>query len=273
MNQCYKAEPISIKNDIPIFSIIDFYIENYEKISADHLEHFNETGKNPFMSEDHWQEIELATSDLIKKYVDKNDRKILDVGVGLGRLLEPFVNLQRFGMDISLGYLVLAKSKGIKVCMSLIDDMPYKENYFDAVVTTDVLEHVLDLNKSISKILNVLKPGGVLIARVPFDEDLSPYLDKEYPYDLVHLRNFDESNLRLLFQKIFRLKVEEVVLTGYRGAPLKVGSKIRVYRGVVQRFLRLIKLLNDDLYIKLSKKLCKPTEINIVVRNPSDTQL
>ena len=272
MNQCYKSEPLSIIDDIPTFSEIDYYVENYQKISADHLEHLNNTGTNPFMAEDQWQEIELSTTELIKKYVVEDNSKILDVGVGLGRLLEPFDNLQRFGMDISAGYLTHAKRKGINVCMSLIDDMPYKEKYFDAVVTTDVLEHVIDLNKSISKILSVLKPGGVLVVRVPFDEDLSPYLNEEYPYDLVHLRTFNESNLRLLFQKIFRLKVEEVVLTGYRGSPLKVGSQVRVYRGLVNRLLRITKLLNDDVFFKLSKMLCKPVEINFVVRNTSDWQ-
>ena len=55
--------------------------------------------------------------------------------------------------------------------------MPYEDGFFDAIVACDVLEHVIDLNECCRQILRVLKPGGVLIVRVPFKEDLSPYLE------------------------------------------------------------------------------------------------
>jgi SAM-dependent methyltransferase len=81
--------------------------------------------------------------------------------------------------------------------------MPFLDNTFDMVVTTDVLEHVIDLNYCCQQILRVLRPGGTLIIRVPNLEDLSGYLDKNIPYEYVHLRNFDLYGLRLLFEKIF----------------------------------------------------------------------
>ena len=52
--------------------------------------------------------------------------------------------------------------------------MPYSDESFDVILCTDVLEHVIDLNLCVAKILSVLKKGGLLIIRVPNREDLQP---------------------------------------------------------------------------------------------------
>jgi SAM-dependent methyltransferase len=127
-NDCYKKPALKIENDIPIFSQPDFYTENYDRIADFHLKHFESTGHNPFMPEDHWKELEKSTKELVTKYATESGAKILDVGVGMGRLLQHFPNLKRFGMDISRGYLEHAKDKGIEVCLSRIEEMPYKDN-------------------------------------------------------------------------------------------------------------------------------------------------
>jgi SAM-dependent methyltransferase len=266
VSDCYNRSPIAFENDIPIFSASDSYVENYERISADHLVHFEVTGHNPFMREDHWQEVEDSTRSLLRKYSSAQDIRILDVGVGMGRLLEPFSHFQRFGMDISRGYLKHAKARGIEVCLSRIEDMPYQDDYFDVVVTTDVLEHVIDLNLAIHRILSVVKHDGILIVRVPYKEDLSSYLLPSYPYDLVHVRNFDEHSLRLLFEKIFRREVLEWTVTGFRDGKLRF-SEFRYYAGGMSRVLRFLRGRHDRAYEALCRKLCLPTEINMVIRN------
>ena len=201
-------EPIDNIEGIPIFSNRDFYIENYQQIAHDHLRHQEETGENPFISKNIWQEMENSTAALILKYINDDDR-ILDVGVGTGRLLSNFPNLNRFGMDISIDYLKQANSRGIEICFSLIDDIPYNKEYFDLIVSTDVLEHVIDLYSSIEKILSCLKPGGTFIIRVPYKEDLSLYLDPQYPYKYSHLRTFNEHDLTLMMKGIFNCEFVE----------------------------------------------------------------
>ncbi|MFI5204541.1 MAG: class I SAM-dependent methyltransferase [Flavobacteriales bacterium] len=49
-----------------------------------------------------------------------------------------------------------------------ITQLPLKENEFDLVFCYHVLEHITDDKKAMSEILRVLKPGGLLIAQVPF---------------------------------------------------------------------------------------------------------
>lgn len=200
--ELYTREPLRYHKGIPVFSVVNDYIENYEKISGDHVEHYNRTGENPFMEEGYWNSIEDSTKALIRKY-SKPGQKILDVGVGLGRLLEQVDELERYGMDISSNYLEITSTKKINCCLSLIEDMPYQDDFFDIITCTDVLEHVLDLNLAVKNILRVLKPGGVLIIRVPYKENIAWYLSDDCPYEFVHLRTFDENTLKAIFSKIF----------------------------------------------------------------------
>ena len=216
----YTRDPESFQDGIPVFSHRDAYIENYEKIAADHVAQISETQENPFMEEELWVSLEASTREYIQRHVAKGSR-ILDVGVGLGRLLEPLAEYERYGVDISLDYLKIARQRGIEVALAKIEELPYAPGFFDAIVVCDVLEHVFDLNYCCEKILSCLRPGGVLIVRVPFKEDLTAYLDEKLPYEFIHLRNFDEASLRLLFQKIFGLQFLEVTQTTHylQGTP------------------------------------------------------
>ena len=208
----YVREPESVQNGIPVFSRKDAYVENYEKIASDHVSQISETQENPFMEEELWVSLEASTRAYIQRHVSKGSR-ILDVGVGLGRLLEPLTEYKRYGVDISLDYLAIAKRRGIEVALAKIEDLPYQAGFFDAIVVCDVLEHVFDLNYCCEKILACLRPGGVLIVRVPFKEDLGVYLKEDLPYEFIHLRNFDEASLRLHFHKIFGLQFLEAAPT------------------------------------------------------------
>jgi SAM-dependent methyltransferase len=266
----YRRQPLELTNDIPVFSPTTEYTENYEKISGDHLQSIGEDGDNPFIPEALWVETEQSTEELIRQHAKPGD-KILDVGVGLGRLLSRFPDMQRYGMDISFGYLAVAQREGIEVCYSLIEDMPYQSGLFDIVVVTDVLEHVLDLNLCCRKILDVLKSGGILIVRVPYREDLSGYLAPEYPYKYVHLRTFDEHFLHLHFDRVFGCKVLETRTAGYLPysshlrCPLRFPARDRIlmcWLGTIRR------CFGARAYQAEVRRLYRPAEINAVVRKP-----
>ncbi len=198
----YDREPLRVEDGIPVFSASDRYTENYERIAGDHLGAMRQGIENPFIDKNLWAALEDSTRALIRERVPQGAR-VLDVGVGLGRLLGPLDGYVRYGIDISAGYLKEARAAGIEVALARIEDMPYKPESFDTVVCCDVLEHVLDLYACTGKILDTIRPGGLLIVRVPYMEDLSGYTDPANPYEFVHLRNFDLDSLRLHFTRIF----------------------------------------------------------------------
>lgn len=197
----YIKSPLEIVDGIPVFSPSDRYVENYTRIASDHLSSMAAGNDNPFIESELWLQLEASTRELIEKYV-RDGSRVLDVGVGLGRVLGPVDRVERYGIDISLDYLKKARENGFEVAFARIEDMPYKDAYFDAVIACDVLEHVIDLHACCLQLLRVLRPGGVLIVRVPYLDDMEAYLDEKLPYELIHVRTFDVPTLRILFGKI-----------------------------------------------------------------------
>lgn len=176
------------------------YARNYERIAADHLAAADETGANP------WQPAACVIANTsvsagVIRDLTPPGSAILDIGCGPGDLLATLPEYDRHGIDISDAYISLACEKGLKAIVGNAEALPYADGTFDTVVCADVLEHVLNLHAAVSEALRVLKPAGVLVVRVPHEDDLTPYLTSEYEF--VHLRRFDQATLQLLFGRVF----------------------------------------------------------------------
>jgi len=53
-----------------------------------------------------------------------------------------------------------------------LENLTFPDNQFDVVITSEVLEHVADLDVAIEEIMRVLKPGGYHVFTVPVDRVL-----------------------------------------------------------------------------------------------------
>lgn len=199
-------------------SVRDAYLADVEDVARVHLETFRETGGNPFQAAEAIAEHQRVTRDAIEEFVTPG-RAILDAGCGIGTLLEPFMHYVCVGVDIVPEYLEIAGRRGYETRLADLEDLPFEDGRFGTVVCTDVLEHVLDLNAVMRELVRVLSPGGHLIVRVPFEEDLTEYLTCGWRY--VHLRRFDWPTLVLLFDRIFGLEVIE-------GRPSVVGRSSEI---------------------------------------------
>ena len=116
----YNRKPFKVKDGISLFTNPDEYTQNYEDIANDHTNNTKAIDSNPWIPIDIWNEMEYSTIDLFTKHSKVRNKnlklKLLDVGVGLGRLVEKLCsdhdNIEAYGMDISMSYLKLAKNKG-----------------------------------------------------------------------------------------------------------------------------------------------------------------
>lgn len=100
---------------------------------------------------------------------------LLDVGCGTGIILPELVRrtdsdvwaIDVFMQDHSLREMM--RLEGITVNLAAADllNLPYKDNFFDAVLLIAVLEHIEDLGQATSEIYRVLKPGGTVVAGFP----------------------------------------------------------------------------------------------------------
>jgi SAM-dependent methyltransferase len=74
---------------------------------------------------------------------------------------------------------------------------PLSEESFHAVLCTQVLEHVVDLDHVVGEIHRVLKPGALLVVSVPF-----AYNEHGAPHDY---RRFSAHGLRLEFERDYEI--------------------------------------------------------------------
>jgi len=89
---------------------------------------------------------------------------VLDVGCGdkpYAAWLDRGKVVQHLGIDIYPG-------PKVDVVITLGSPWPLETAWFDAILCTQVLEHVENLEYVLSEMHRVLKPGGMLLASVPF---------------------------------------------------------------------------------------------------------
>lgn len=147
-----------------------------------------------------------AASFLNRGYPGKG--KILDVGCGYGHFVEIMKNCGwvASGIEPSSRTVGYAKSKGLDVAETTIDDAVFPENSFTAITAFYVLEHLFDPFSALRKMHDILKPGGALILRVPHTTPIVKLLNlfniKNNLYDTpFHLYDFSPKTIRLLLKK------------------------------------------------------------------------
>ena len=109
----------------------------------------------------------------------KDDERILDAGCGDGFYLHLInsltSNAHLTGMDIDKRALLSARknlsSNKIKLVNSdLIKKTPFKNNEFDKILISEVMEHLKDDVTGLKELKRILRPGGLLIISVPSHE-------------------------------------------------------------------------------------------------------
>jgi SAM-dependent methyltransferase len=97
-------------------------------------------------------------------------RGLLDAGCGTGYNLVALARLGRaVGVDLSPEAIALCRERGVRALRGSVLQLPFADAAFDAVTSFDVLYHawVSDDRAAVAEMARVLRPGGVLLVRVP----------------------------------------------------------------------------------------------------------
>ena len=105
------------------------------------------------------------------RHMDWSGKRVLDLGCAGGFMAEALDarGARVFGLDPAKDAIEAARQhaaqegRKIDYRVGYGEDMPYEDAAFDAVVCVDVLEHVSDLDKTLSEVARVLKPGGMFL--------------------------------------------------------------------------------------------------------------
>ncbi|MFA5100997.1 MAG: class I SAM-dependent methyltransferase, partial [Candidatus Omnitrophota bacterium] len=106
------------------------------------------------------------------------------------------------GVDISEENISFSRKKYPGVDYRVMDagNLEFEDEYFDQAYCLDVMEHVDDLEKVITEIRRVLKPGGEFIVNVPYwkSEQWLQNIRPTYFKEIHHVRVFGEDTLEKL---------------------------------------------------------------------------
>lgn len=113
-------------------------------------------------------------------------KRVLDVGCGTGILLKELVSKKQFkeaiGIDLSKEMLSVArrnnKNEKMKFALASMNKIPFKDGYFDLIISTNALDCVEDVEKVLKELFRTLKKRGKLIFSIRHPVRNSIYIKK-----------------------------------------------------------------------------------------------
>ena len=164
---------------------------------------------------------------LYKKICKKVSKggKILEIGFGDGYLLKKMSrNYQCFGADIAEKVIQEARNKFKNIDFNLIKTngrLPYARDFFDALVASEVLEHMDDkeLRIAIQEIQRTVKKNGFIFLTFPTDENLEdnmcfcPHCGAKF-HKWGHKQSWNDKKVRAVF-KNFAIVVPEQIFAAF----------------------------------------------------------
>lgn len=118
--------------------------------------------------------LRRSATDFNVMYLPSTNGTLLDIGCGSGEFI---LSMQLKGWDVTgidfdFKAVQLAQSKGLNVKKGDLFDQTFKDERFDAIVLSHLIEHVYDPSKILIECKRLLKKGGKLVIATPNNESL-----------------------------------------------------------------------------------------------------
>ena len=147
---------------------------------------------------------------LIRRYVPLEDRRMLDIGCGVGAFVRRLADLSAhvYGVDIDServrrGAQALRPAEGGGLAVAVSESLPFQDGAFDLVLLHEVLEHVRDDALTLREACRVTRPGGNVVVFCPNRlypfETHGVFLGKRYVFGNIPLVNYLPDPLRRRF--------------------------------------------------------------------------
>ena len=139
-------------------------------------------------------------ADAIKTHANQINGKILDYGCGS----KPYQTLFKFNEYIGVDIENPGHSHANENVDVFFDGktLPFADNTFDSCFSSEVLEHVFDIDASLKEISRILKPNGKILITTPFVWD-----EHEAPHDYCRYTSFglkdvlERNGFKIIVQK------------------------------------------------------------------------
>ena len=145
----------------------------------------------------------------------KRGAKVLEIGCATGDFIHyASADFDMCGLDISEYAANEAKRRNPEIAdrihAGMIEEQHYDDDFFDAIVLWDAIEHIWDPVKACKKLSRILKPGGRIFISTPNAGSLIARLMGRYWAFMTvpeHLCFFSRSTITYMFEKKLNLSV------------------------------------------------------------------
>lgn len=116
---------------------------------------------SPIWLQRYWQRTRYR---IVMDFVERR-RDVLDVGCGSSRIVQDLP--EAVALDIQQNKLRWLRPRHRRLVRASCERLPFRDASFDAVIHSEVIEHVPDDPRVLEETWRVLRPGGVLVLGTP----------------------------------------------------------------------------------------------------------
>jgi SAM-dependent methyltransferase len=175
---------------------------------------------------------------LIRRYVPLEDRRILDVGCGLGMYVEKLRQFSPdvFGVDIDPEKVAEASQRLPNLYVAPAEALPFADRSFDVILLNEVIEHVSNDRAAIREAYRCLAPGGQIVIYAP--NRLYPfethgfYVFGRYIFRLLPLVNWLPGRVRDLFCPHVRIYTARQIRRLFAGLVVSFDATTHILPGL-----------------------------------------
>lgn len=185
---------------------------------------------------------------VLKLVSEQKPNTILDIATGTGDLailLSKTDATQITGLDLSAGMLEVGKQKikalnldnRIEMVQGDSENLPFADNTFDAITVGFGIRNFEDLEKGLSEILRVLKPGGIFViletsvpTKFPFKQgyffytqNVMPFMGKMFSKDQKAYKYLSDSAKNFPFGEVLNNILRKVGFKDVKHRPQTMG--------------------------------------------------
>jgi demethylmenaquinone methyltransferase/2-methoxy-6-polyprenyl-1,4-benzoquinol methylase len=183
----HKEREIICKKCGKVFSFIDGFPIMFGNKFDNDIEKLKKLYDDDRFIEDNRENLQgmrkLIAEHSINKILDTNfvfiqqflqDALVLEIGCGMGQLTEK-ISLSEakeiYAFDLSVNNLVYTRDNrgknNVFLFLGNALEIPFRDNFFDIVVASEVIEHVPDVKRMINEMRRVCKRGGKICVSTP----------------------------------------------------------------------------------------------------------
>jgi len=252
--------------------IDDTVLKNQEKSKLKSLDRFYENlGLSYEDSHYYIHPFGISRKKKLLKLLSPNKNDIIcDLGCGDGNLSKDLIKQVKevYGTDISPTRVERARKNGIKAFCYDVCSTHFKSNYFDKIICSEVIEHVIEPRELLRETYRLLKGNGTVVLTVPYNqviektilqipkkelEQMNFYeIIKKYNIPDAHLNSFSKEEIISIMEEE-GFKVKQVDFT-HKYEPIFKSKKIYHFISYIKlrtRFIKKSKRINSlfDIFI------------------------